>query len=195
MSAFSEKNRDLPMWHTVATPSYMGVVPTYRALALMLDHAWQHKARFELLSADRRDSVLARFNKLHGTNLHGQKYLFDLRAQYVARYGAAGADARGVYAANPPNRTGHCLFSDGNPAYRVRGHVVPPGGGLPNYFLPFDATDQGKENDCTHLVLVLNKLGYHAVRPYPSGGEAHHFCLVSSPIPVLRHWNVIPKES
>lgn len=150
-----------PPWHTVGwnTPG-SSPVPIFRAHALAFQAAHNAGARFTLVSGDRRDAVLAKFNAEHGTNLHGQQYLYDHQGQ------------PGFYPANPPGRTSHCLFSDGNPVYRT-----PAGGHLPSYMLGIDAVDDGKENDCSHLVGVLNSLGIHAVRPYPGSAEAHHLVI------------------
>lgn len=147
-----------PAWHTVpyAFPGD-SPVPVFRAHAWAFEAARHHGAAFALISADRRDAVLAAFNREHGTNLHGQQYLFDHQHE------------PGFYPANPPGRTSHCLRSDGNPVYRTLA-----GGRLPAYMLGIDAVDRGKQNDCTHLVQVLNELGIPAVRPYPGSGEAHH---------------------
>ncbi len=84
------------------------------------------------------------------------------------------------------------LRADGNAVYLSRGKVVARGNTIPNHMLGIDAVDDGSANDCTHLVLILNKLGYHAIRPYPDGRGAHHFILTSSPVSVLKHWSVIP---
>ena len=137
MTAFSKANRDKPLMHTVA---YEGV-PMFRGLGLALDHAEKHGAKFAIFSADRRDRVLARFNKAHGTNLHGQQFLVDAHARDPAHFA-------------------------------------------------IDASDAGKGND---LLAVLQHLGYHVTRPYALGSEAHHFIFTQSPVPVLEHWNVIPK--
>lgn len=179
MTEFSKQNRAKPLWHTVAFHD----VPMFRALALALDHAQDHGAQFAVFSADRRDNVLRRFNAAHGTNLHGQKYLYDHQHE------------RGFYPANPPGKTSHCLRSDGNPAYRVDHRVIPPGGALPKYMLGIDVVDHGSANDCSRLVGILEHLGYHVTRPYHTGSEAHHMCFVNDPTPVLRHWNHIPKQS
>lgn len=176
--SFTSENRGLPLWETV---SYHDV-PMFRVLALALDHAQEKGAAFQIASADRRDAVLARFNKRYGTNLHGQAYL------------VAHQHDPGFYPANPPGRTSHCLFSDGSPAYRVRGRVVPAGARLPRYFLGIDATDVGrgaKSNDCSILIGHLERLGYQVTRPYHTGSEAHHFVFTSDPTPVLKHWNRI----
>jgi hypothetical protein len=180
MTAFSRANRDKPLQHTIA---YKGV-PIFRGLALALDLADKHGADFSLFSADRRDAVLKRFNKAHGTNLHGQAYLVAMHARDPAKFAAA----------NSPSTTSHCLRSDGNPTFRnARGRVIPAGGLLPWYELGIDGADAGKGNDPTHLLRVLHSLGFHVVQPYPPGREDHHFVFTSSPVPVLRARNVIPK--
>jgi lysozyme len=176
--SFTSENRGLPLWETV---SYHDV-PMFRVLALALDHAQEKGARFAIFSADRRDAVLTRFNKRYGTHLHGQAYL------------VAHQNDPGFFPANPPDQTSHCLFSDGNPAYRLRGRILPARAKLPRYFLGIDAADKGpgaKPNDCSMLIGHLERLGYHVTRPYHSGSEAHHFVFTSDPTPVLRHWKRI----
>jgi lysozyme len=177
--SFASQNRPLPLWQTC---SYRNV-PMFRALALALDHAAAAGARFAVFSADRRDPVLATFNKLHGTELHGQQYLWDHQRE------------PGFFPANPPGKTSHCLCSDGNPAYRVGTRLIPAGGRLPRYFLGIDAVDTGagaRPNDCSRLIATLERLGYHVTRPYHSGAEAHHFSFTSDPTPVLQHHGCIP---
>lgn len=177
--SFSTENRTLPLWQTCAYQS----VPIFRALALALDHAAEDGARFAVLSADRRDSVLARFNRLHGTHLHGQQYLYDHQHD------------PGFFPANRPGTTSHCLCADGNPAYRVGSRLIPAGGRLPRWFLGIDAVDTGagaKANDCSMLVGHLERLGYHVTRPYHSGAEAHHFSFTSDPVVVLQAHGRIP---
>jgi lysozyme len=172
--SFTSKNSSLPLWQTCAYQN----VPMFRALALALDHAREAGARFTVVSADRRDPVLAAFNKLHGTSLHGQQYLFDHQRD------------PGFFPANPPGKTSHCLCSDGNAAYRVGTRLIPAGGKLPRYFLGIDAVDVGagaRPNDCSRLIGTLERLGYHVTRPYHSGSEAHHFSFTSDPTPVLKH--------
>jgi lysozyme len=179
---FSTDNRTLPLWETSAYQN----VPMFRALALALDHAREAGARFTVLSADRRDPVLAKFNKQHGTNLHGQQFLYDHQRD------------PGFFPANRPGTTSHCLFADGNPAYRVGAKILPVGGKLPRYFLGIDATDSGpgcKPNDCSMLIGTLEKLGYFVTRPYHSGSEAHHFSFTSDPTPVLKHHGRIPSAA
>jgi lysozyme len=177
--SFSSENRTLPLWQTCAYQN----VPIFRALALALDHAAEDGARFTLLSADRRDAVLAKFNRLHGTTLHGQQYLYDHQHD------------PGFFPANRPGTTSHCLCSDGNPAYRVGARLIPVGGKLPRWFLGIDAVDAGpgaKANDCSMLVGRLERLGYHVTRPYHSGSEAHHFSFTSDPTVVLQAHGRIP---
>ena len=139
MTQFTEQNRDKPMWHTIAFHD----VPMFRALALALDDAQDHGAKFAIFSADRRDGVIERFNAKYHTNLHGQQYLYDHQGQ------------PGFYAADSPNTTSHCLFSDGNPVYQDNGHHIPAGQRIPSYMLGIDACDAGSANDCSRLVRTL----------------------------------------
>jgi lysozyme len=179
MQPFSKQNRTLPLWDTVGYQN----VPMFRALALALDHAAESGATFTVLSADRRDAVLAKFNKQHGTSLHGQQFLYDHQHD------------PGFFPANRPGTTSHCLFADGNPAYRVGGKILPAGGKLPRFFLGIDAVDTGagaKPNDCSKLIGRLEQLGYHVTRPYHSGSEAHHFSFTTDPTVVLQHHGRIP---
>jgi GH24 family phage-related lysozyme (muramidase) len=171
---FSTDNRILPLWETCSFDD----VPIFRALALALDQAREAGASFTILSADRRDAVLATFNARHGTHLHGQGFLYEHQHD------------PGFYPANRPGTTSHCLFADGNPAYRVGRKILAAGAKLPRYFLGIDACDTGpgcRANDCSTLVGTLERLGYHVTRPYHSGSEAHHFSFTSDPTPVLRH--------
>jgi lysozyme len=180
--SFTQANRTLPLWETCSFDN----VPIFRALALALDQAREAGAKFSVLSADRRDTTLARFNGQHGTHLHGQQYLYDHQHD------------PGFYPANRPGTTSHCLFADGNPAYRVGTKVLPAGAKLPRYFLGIDACDTGpgcKPNDCSSLIGTLERLGYHVTRPYHSGSEAHHFSFTSDPTPVLQHHGRIPSVS
>lgn len=176
---FTLTHHDKPMWETVAFQN----VPMFRALALALDHAEAHlehhaphvpAPQFSVLSADRRDDVLAHFNAEHHTNLHGQQYLYDHQHD------------PGFNPADRPGTTSHCLFSDGNPAYRVDGRQIPSGGRLPDYMLGIDAVDRGAVNTCPRLVQALTDLHYHVVHPYAAGSEAHHIVFVQNPIPVLK---------
>lgn len=167
-----------PPWEIVAARD----VPIFRALALALDHAELHGARFSVLSADRRPAVLARFNARHRTGLHDQRHLFEHR------------DQPGFAGALPPDRSSHCLRSDGHPAYRVDDRIIPAGGRLPDYMLGIDACDAGSLDDCSGLTAVLEGLGYHVTRPYHDGTSAHHFVFSSDPVPVLRHWRRLPGD-
>jgi len=166
-----------PAWHVVPynAPGF-SPVPVFRAHAWMLEVARHHGAGFELTSGDRRASTIERFNAVHGTNLHSQQYLVD--HQHDA----------GFFPADPVDETSHCLHSDGNPVYRT-----PAGRPIPAYMLGVDAVDRGKQNDCSHLVAVLQELGFRAVRPYPGSGEAHHF-VVTEPFARLA-WNLLVKEA
>jgi hypothetical protein len=178
VTQFTQENRDKPMWHTVAFHD----VPMFRALALALDDAQDHGAKFAIFSADRRDNVIQRFNSEYHTNLHGQQYLYEHQGQ------------PGFYAADSPSTTSHCLHSDGNPVYQDNGQHIPAGQAIPSYMLGIDACDAGSTNDCTRLVGLLEHLGYSATRPYPGTGEAHHMVFTRNPIPTLRKRDRIPKD-
>lgn len=115
-------------------------------------------------SADRRDSVLKKF----APDKHGQDYLY--RNQHKP----------GFFPANPPNRTSHCLFSDGNPAYRYKGRHYSPGERIPDLMLGIDAVDK-PGGSAEKVVRWLNDHGYKAVRPYNTGSERHHFIFLESP--------------
>jgi hypothetical protein len=179
VTQFTQQNRDKPMWHTIAFHD----VPMFRALGLALDDAQDHGSKFAIFSADRRDPVIQRFNAEYHTDLHGQQYLYDHQGQ------------PGFYAADRPNTTSHCLFSDGNPVYQENGHRIPAGQHIPDYMLGIDACDTGSANDCSKLVWTLERLGYSVTRPYPGTGEAHHMVFTRNPIPTLRKRGRVPKDT
>lgn len=166
----------LDPWEIVA---YRGV-PMFRALSLALLDAANHGAPHLVMSADRRDAVIEKFNREHGTHLHGQEFLIHMHQ----------VDPVHWFPANPKDETSHCLRSDGNRAYRrADGTQIPRKGKLPRYMLGIDAQDVGphaQANDCTHLVKTLNRLGYKAKQPYSAGSERHHFVIVENPAPLLR---------
>ena len=145
----------LPAWHTVTLDG----VPLFRAQAWALLDYRVHGGHLQINSADRRDWVIKKF----APYLHGQQYLYDHQHD------------PGFFPANPPNRTSHCLFSDGNPAYRR-----PPGASLPKYMLGIDAVNH-PGGDASYIVAWLNAHGYHAVRPYPTTSERHHLIFTQSP--------------
>lgn len=145
-----------PAWHTI---SFDGC-PMFRAQAWALKDARLHGQKFSVASADRREGVAEKYGKSSQAKLY---------YGYVNRL-------PGYYPANAPGFSSHELRSDGNAVYHVaRGHVIP------DYMLGIDATSAGESNSCTHLVNWLNAHGYHAVRPYQSGSEAHHFIFTKSP--------------
>jgi hypothetical protein len=167
-------------WHTIA---YRGV-PMFRAQAAVLLVAYEQGAPHTIASADRRDSVVNRFNKNHGTHLHGQDFLIHMHEVDPAHW----------FPANPKDETSHCLRSDGNKAYRWNGKQIPKKGKLPKVMLGIDAQDQGphaRANDCSHLVHVINACGFSAVQPYLVGTEMHHFILNKDPVPRLRELGVL----
>lgn len=174
-SEFLKAHVNHPLQRTI---NYRGV-PTFNGLALAMHDAELHGAPHLIASSDRRDSVIARFNRDYGTHLHGQQWLIDAYARDPVHF----------YPANPVDRTSHCLFSDGTAVYRV-----PARARIPWYMLGIDAQDHGphaKFNDCSHLVAVLNHLGYKAVQPYHSGSELHHFIFTEHPLENLRKRGIV----
>lgn len=159
----------LPRWDHVAFDQ----VPVFRAQALALIDARRHGEAFTLYSGDRRAAVIDRFNRRHHTHLHSQVYLYRLWLTYLRKYGAAGAIARGVYPANPPDRGSHLLLGDGT--------VGRVGQKLARYELGLDIVSHGQINSCGPLVSWLNSHGYHALQPYASGSELHHMVFEKDP--------------
>lgn len=159
----------LDPWDTVV---FFGA-PMFRAQAWALwDYHYVGGHPLIVNSADRRDAIL----KKYAPSKKGQQYLFDTYNRLARQYGVAGAQARGFFPANPPSRTSHCLFSDGNPVYRV-----PAGRSIPKYMLGVDATDR-PGGDAAGIVGWLNSHGYHAVRPYNTNSERHHLVLTADPV-------------
>jgi hypothetical protein len=180
MNRFKTSDRDQSMTHIVSFHN----VPMPRGLAFAIHHIESHGATVSIASADRRMNVIAEHNKQFGTNLHGQAYLVSMHAQNPGQYAAA----------NPPNRTSHCYFSDGSAAYQLNGKQIPPGGGLPWYMCGIDLDDRGKIEDASRFVSAAKKLGYSFVQPYSSGTERHHVVCVRSPISILEAANQISKN-
>jgi hypothetical protein len=173
------QDRDNSMTVTISYEN----VPMFRGLAFALRDIQNNGAPVSIFSADRRDAVVRAHNKQFGTQIHSQEYA-------VAHQGQPGWSA-----ANPVNRSSHCLRSDGNPVYRnSRGQSIAPGGRLPWYELGIDMADQGKAEDVSRFLKVAHRLGYHFVQPYSSGSEKHHVVCVHSPIPTLEHRNQISKD-
>lgn len=171
-------DKTAPMTHVV---SYHGIVPMPRGLAYALYHIDKHGGHIDTFSADRTVKAIADHNREFGTSLHAQQYLFDNQFK------------PGFNPANPPNRSSHCYFSDGNPAYRVNGRQIQAKGKLPWYMLGLDISDHGLFETVTHFLHVSRGLGYQVVQPYPVGGERHHVVFTESPIQVLEEYNVISK--
>lgn len=161
------------------------MVPTFRGLALAMKDAADHGAPHLVYSSDRRDAVIAAFNRRYGTHLHGQQWLIDAHARDPTHY----------FPANPVDETSHCLFSDGNGVYRTpKGVQIPRRGRLPWYMVGIDAQDVGphaQSNDCSHLVHVLNHLGYKCVQPYHAGSERHHFVFLEHPRENLKRRGIV----
>ena len=160
--------RKLPAVLKLALPAYHTVlfdgVPMWRAQAWALLDARLHGVDFTVNSAIRTDSIL---RKYRGRGLrkgvHGQGFLFVHQFE------------PGFFPANPPNMTSHCGFSDGNPVFKR-----PRFAKIPRYMWGIDAVNK-PGGDASELVRWLNAHGYHAVRPYNTSSERHHFCFTKSP--------------
>jgi hypothetical protein len=140
-----------------ATVAFDGV-PVFRGHSLMLADARAHGWHGRLNSADRRKGVPERYGKL----------------SQAALYAGWLAHRAGFNPANPPGRSTHELRSDGV------AYAGPVGRPLAWWQLGLDASN------AEELREVLNRLGYRAFRPYPSGSEAHHLNLKASPTATLR---------
>ena len=127
--------------------------PLFRGHRLMLKDAAKHGWSGVVTSADRRKGVPEKYGKLSQAALY---------AGWIAR-------RAGFLPANPPGRSSHELRSDG---VSYRGPVGRP---LAWWQLGMDVTESDQ------LLAILNRLGYHAFRPYSSGSERHHINLRLSP--------------
>lgn len=174
MHTLRTQDRDASMTSLVSFHN----VPMPRGLAFALDHIEDHGGKVDIFSADRTVKAVAAHNKQFGTNLHAQQYLYDNQHR------------PGFNPANPPNRTSHAYYSDGNAAYGGRG----PGVRLPWYMLGLDLADRGKSEDVSNFLRVARKLGYKVTQPYKSGSERHHIIFTESPIRNLENWNVISEN-
>jgi len=154
--------KGLELWK----PAY-GIVnfqgrPMYRAIAWALYDYQLHGGHLTVNSADRRDSVVRKFNAKYGTNISSQKFLFENQHR------------PGFFPANPPGFSSHELRSDGNGFYGPRGKAIP------RYKLGIDAV-QRPGGDASAVVGWLNRHGYAATRPYNKHSERHHFSFRKSP--------------
>lgn len=145
-----------PAYHTTTFDG----VPMFRAQAWALLDARRSGCKFTVASGDRRRGVAEKY---------GHQSQFALYQGWLRR-------RPGYFPANPPGFSSHELRSDGSRVYHAaRGHKIP------DFMLGIDATSHGESNSCAHLVHWLNTHGYHAVRPYSAGSEAHHFSFTKSP--------------
>lgn len=179
MNELRTEDRDASMTNLVSFHD----VPMPRGLAFAIYHIEKHGAPVAIFSADRTVKAIAEHNKQFGTSLHAQQYLFDNQGK------------PGFNPANPPQKTSHCYFADGNPAYKnSRGQIVAAGGRIPWYALGIDLCDRGKREDCREFLRIAHQLGYEFIQPYSSGSERHHVVCVKSPVGALEHWNIISKN-
>jgi hypothetical protein len=153
-------------------------VPMYRCLAWALHDYELHGGHLIVNSADRRDSVVRKFNRKYHTNIHSQKFLFEHQ------------NDPGFFPANPPGFSSHEVRSDGIGFYGPRGHAIP------RYKLGIDAV-QRPGGDAHSVVSWLNRHGYAARRPYVTASERHHLSFAKSPAAHarkrLRHWKATGK--
>lgn len=167
-----KSQRHMAMTHTV---SYKNV-PVPRGIAYALDLIDRKGATFDVVSCIRVDSILKQHNKQYGTNLHGQQYLYDNQ------------NKPGFNPANPPSMTSHCYYSDGNAVYkRPSGGHASAGQKIVWYQIGIDTSDSDS------VLKIGNSIGFHIVRPYSSGSEAHHLCFTVSPIKLLESKGTISK--
>lgn len=159
--------RKMPKGLNLWRPAYGIVnfhgVPMYRCQAWALfDYETIGHNPLIVNSANREDGVIRRFNKRYHTNLHSQQYLYDHQHE------------PGFFPANPPELTSHAGHADGNP------HYGPPGARLPRFKWGIDAVNH-PGGDAAHIVFWLSRRGYHALRPYATESERHHFSFMRSP--------------
>lgn len=156
--------KGLELWKPARSTVNFHGVPMPRAVAWALYDYETHGGHLIVNSADRRDSVIRRFNHKYHTDLKSQKALWE------------GWKARlpGFFPANPPGFSSHERRSDGIPFYGARGKLVPW------YKLGIDAV-QRPGGDASSVVSWLNAHGYSAARPYTTTSERHHFSFRESP--------------
>lgn len=175
MHTLRTQDRDNKMAVTISYEK----VPMFRGIAFALHHIEKHGGHVDIFSADRRSDIVAEHNRQFGTHLHSQQYAIDHQGQ------------PGWSAANPINRTSHCLYADATIG-KLLG--VRAGARIPWWALGIDLADRGKQEDVSHFLTVAESLGYHFKQPYSSGSERHHVILTRSPIATLERWNVISKH-
>jgi hypothetical protein len=182
MDRFHPKtDKGKPLTHVV---SFHGRVPLERGLCYALYLVDKHYpfSVENVLSASRSLSHIKAHNQQYGTNLHSQAWLIEAHLRDPVHFAPA----------NPLNMTSHCLFSDGNAAYKTAaGRSIPPRGKLPWYSRGIDLLN----GDFARLFCRrADSLGLHFVQPYHSSSEAHHVVCVQSPLKVLADRHVIHKR-
>jgi hypothetical protein len=155
--------KGLELWRSPRGVVNFHGVPMFRMHAwALLDYEHHNPGRLFVNSAIRDDRILRAFNRKYRTNLKSQQYLYDHQNE------------PGFFPANPPSRTSHAGFSDGNP------HYGPVGSRLPKYKWGIDAVAR-PGGDAAGIVGWLNNHGYHATRPYPTTSERHHLSFTRYP--------------
>ncbi len=154
---------------SILYPAYNTVlfdgVPMWRAQAWALQDARLHGVKFTVNSAIRDNSIMNKWRGNGMRNLQSQQQLYDGWKRRLPGY----------FPANPPNRTSHAGFSDGNPAFHAAA-----GSRIPKYMWGIDAVNK-PGGDAKGLVTWLNSHGYHSTRPYPQVSERHHLMFTKSP--------------
>lgn len=181
MDRFHPKNdKRSPMMEVV---SFHGVVPLERGLCYCLylvDKHYSFSSR-DVLSASRDEDDIRAHNRQFGTNLHSQPFLILKHQQDPKHYAAA----------NSVRMTSHCLNSDGNPAYRRNGRVIPSTGRLQWFQRGIDLLNADfAEWFIRHAALV----DLHFVQPYKTGSELHHVVCAINPLAELARRSVINKR-
>lgn len=144
--------------------------PVFYGLALTLQDARDHGWHGSLTSADRRKGVAERYGKM------SQAFLFSAWVAWSTRRALLRPFTRNS-PPNPANSPGHSSHELRSDAVAFRGPVGRP---LAWWQLGLDVSN------APELVVVLNKLGYSAHRPYRTASEAHHVNLRKSPSGVIR---------
>ena len=151
--------------HTVAFDG----TPTFWGLAKPLLRARRHGWGGTLQSSDRRPGVPERYGKM------SQARLFDCAQRSIALHRCPSDCNGNCNPANPPGKSSHECFSDGE-AFGTR----PAGTQLAWWELGLDVSDH------TGLLRVLESLGYKARQTYPNSvREKHHVNFNADPGPVL----------
>lgn len=159
----------LNAYHTVL---YKGV-PMWRCQAWAIFDYEVHGGTVQINSAIRSNSIIAKYKgKGLRSPYSSQEYLYENQHK------------PGFFPANPPNRTSHCGFSDGNAYFRLSTNPnawAAPGRKIQKYQWGIDSVNR-PGGDAIRIVQWMNSHGYKAIRPYGlKQSERHHWCFMASP--------------